>query len=72
MPIWTNIVMIAYLAFWLVTYSYMITRGEAIKDDQNHAVFQDRSVGKKTHGSPPALISPSHFANPCPSTPPHL
>eukprot|EP00045_Choanoeca_perplexa_P009111 m.85985 g.85985 ORF g.85985 m.85985 type:complete len:648 (+) comp14756_c0_seq1:48-1991(+) len=41
MPIWTNTILVAYVAFWLAVYAYMITRGDAAKDINGHAVFQD-------------------------------
>eukprot|EP00730_Choanoeca_flexa_P015721 TRINITY_DN7282_c1_g2_i2.p1 TRINITY_DN7282_c1_g2~~TRINITY_DN7282_c1_g2_i2.p1 ORF type:complete len:670 (+),score=191.83 TRINITY_DN7282_c1_g2_i2:67-2010(+) len=41
MPVWTNLVLIGYVAVWLVVYVYMITRGDAMINADKHAEFQD-------------------------------
>jgi hypothetical protein len=42
MPFITNFCLVAYVAFWLLIFAYMLTRGDAVKDADLHANFQDR------------------------------
>jgi len=40
-PFFTYAILIAFLAYWVVVYAFMITTGEAVEDVNGHARFRD-------------------------------